>query len=666
MNNRKEDMEIASHYRHLLRELNEQRQHGILCDVCIIVEGKIFKAHKNVLLGSSRYFKTLYCQVQKTSDQATVTHLDIVTAQGFKAIIDFMYSAHLALTSRNVIEVMSAASYLQMTDIVQACHNFIKAALDISIKSDASDELADYEIGAPSSSSTDALISAVVAGRSISPWLARRTSPANSSGDSAIASCHEGGSSYGKEDQEPKTDSHDDISSQSLWTSDMGYGSLRIKEEQISPSHYGGNELRTVKDSSVQNTFSEQGIGDGWQPTGRRKNRKNKETVRHITQQVEDDSRASSPVPSFLSASGWPYNNRDPNADLTVTEPSSSDSRGERADLYANADEALLGGEASYLSQPLTPEKEDALHQATAVANLRAALMSKNSLLSLKADMLGDDSSLLFEYLPKGTHSLSRPGTNLNRSWGEFDSKVEASSPQLPSSHLSNQSPPGIYHSGEMSPETMIKGEMPPSAQATCNRLFTMWQLDTDTDLSASRSEDICLNSKTLFLDPGLNQRTLCGFCGRVLASPEKLREHIQKHAFSMFLPIDLNDYSRPLITSLADNAQPGQLDRFQCSRCPASFTLKSNMDRHEKTIHCNHKKMQCSCCLKLFRDKTDLNRHLLSVHSRERSFMCLFCGKGFGTQKNLTTHVKVCYVGPSQAVTEELSEIIEPDEESS
>ncbi|XP_072489371.1 zinc finger and BTB domain-containing protein 46 isoform X4 [Notamacropus eugenii] len=407
MNNRKEDMEIASHYRHLLRELNEQRQHGILCDVCIIVEGKIFKAHKNVLLGSSRYFKTLYCQVQKTSDQATVTHLDIVTAQGFKAIIDFMYSAHLALTSRNVIEVMSAASYLQMTDIVQACHNFIKAALDISIKSDASDELADYEIGAPSSSSTDALISAVVAGRSISPWLARRTSPANSSGDSAIASCHEGGSSYGKEDQEPKTDSHDDISSQSLWTSDMGYGSLRIKEEQISPSHYGGNELRTVKDSSVQNTFSEQGIGDGWQPTGRRKNRKNKETVRHITQQVEDDSRASSPVPSFLSASGWPYNNRDPNADLTVTEPSSSDSRGERADLYANADEALLGGEASYLSQPLTPEKEDALHQATAVANLRAALMSKNSLLSLKADMLGDDSSLLFEYLPKGTHSLS-------------------------------------------------------------------------------------------------------------------------------------------------------------------------------------------------------------------------------------------------------------------
>uniref|UniRef100_A0ACB8F767 Zinc finger and BTB domain-containing protein 46 n=1 Tax=Sphaerodactylus townsendi TaxID=933632 RepID=A0ACB8F767_9SAUR len=309
MNNRKEDMEIASHYRHLLQELNEQRQHGVLCDVCIIVEGKIFKAHKNILLGSSRYFKTLYCQVQKTSDQATVTHLDIVTAQGFKAIIDFMYSAHLALTSRNVIEVMSAASYLQMTDIVQACHNFIKAALDISIKSDAADDLIDYELGAASSSSTDALISAVVAGRSISPWLARRTSPANSSGDSAIASCHEGGSAYGKEDQEPKTDNHDDISSQSLWPSDLSYSYLRIKEEQVSPTHYGGHE--SAKDSAMQNSFSEQGGADGWQPTGRRKNRKNKDTVRHIAPQLGADDRTSPPVPSFLSASGWSFNSQE-------------------------------------------------------------------------------------------------------------------------------------------------------------------------------------------------------------------------------------------------------------------------------------------------------------------------------------------------------------------
>lgn len=78
-------MEIVSHYRQLLRELNEQRQHGILCDVCVIVDGKIFKAHKNVLLASSRYFKTLYCQVRDCSTQQIVLLRTICTSWFFPA-----------------------------------------------------------------------------------------------------------------------------------------------------------------------------------------------------------------------------------------------------------------------------------------------------------------------------------------------------------------------------------------------------------------------------------------------------------------------------------------------------------------------------------------------------------------------------------------------------
>ncbi|XP_056588750.1 zinc finger and BTB domain-containing protein 46 isoform X2 [Triplophysa dalaica] len=410
MNNRKEDMEITSHYRQLLRELNEQRQHGILCDVCLIVEGKIFKAHKNVLLGSSRYFKTLYCQVKKSSEQqATITHLDIVTAQGFKTILDFMYSAHLALTSKNVIEVMSAASYLQMTDIVQACHGFIKAALDISIRSELADELADIEMGSvvnsigggagPGVGGASEALASMISARSSSPWLARRTSPANSSGDSAIASCHEGGSSYGKEDQEPKShESQDDVCLQPLWPAD--YRSVQVKEEQVSPSN-----LQDGAGRGTQGIPGEQGgRGDGgWQPpgSGRRKNRKNKDTVRHITQQNEGDSRTASPLQSMLSAPGWSYSNQDI---PEVTEPNIPDSRSERMDFLVKQEEAAAG-DGGFLSG----ERDEAVTQerAGSVANLRAALMSKNSLLSLGAEMLGEDNPLLFDYLPKGGHSLS-------------------------------------------------------------------------------------------------------------------------------------------------------------------------------------------------------------------------------------------------------------------
>lgn len=90
-----------------------------------------------------------------------------------------------------------------------------------------------------------------------------------------------------------------------------------------------------------------------------------------------------------------------------VTEPNSSDSRGERLDFFVKQEEALTA-EPSFLG---TNESEEASRGAGAgissVANLKAALMSKNSLLSLRAEMMGDDNPLLYEYLPKGGHSLS-------------------------------------------------------------------------------------------------------------------------------------------------------------------------------------------------------------------------------------------------------------------
>nr|XP_056710820.1 zinc finger and BTB domain-containing protein 10 [Euleptes europaea] len=122
----------------LLQELNEQRKKGILCDVNIVVSGRVFRAHKNILVAGSRFFKTLYCFTNKESrNQTTVTYLDVVAVQGFSVILDFLYSGNLVLTSQNAIEVMSVASYLQMTEVVQSCRNFIKDALNISIKSEA-------------------------------------------------------------------------------------------------------------------------------------------------------------------------------------------------------------------------------------------------------------------------------------------------------------------------------------------------------------------------------------------------------------------------------------------------------------------------------------------------------------------------------------------------
>ncbi|KAM4701180.1 zinc finger and BTB domain-containing protein 8A-like [Discoglossus pictus] len=127
-------MDFSSHHTRLLQQLDDQRQRDLFCDCHILVEGQLFKAHRNVLFASSGYFKMLLSQNCKEMGQPTTANFDVFSADTFTAILDFVYSGKLPLSGQNVIEVMSAGSYLQMTDVISVCKMFIKSSLDINEK----------------------------------------------------------------------------------------------------------------------------------------------------------------------------------------------------------------------------------------------------------------------------------------------------------------------------------------------------------------------------------------------------------------------------------------------------------------------------------------------------------------------------------------------------
>ncbi|KAJ8289376.1 hypothetical protein GJAV_G00000570 [Gymnothorax javanicus] len=125
-----------SHQRRLLQQLDDQRRQELFCDCSVLVEGRLFRAHRNVLFGSSGYFRMLLQQGARDCTEPVSASFDAFSPDVFSVILDFVYSGVLGLTSDNVIEVMSAASYLQMNDVISFCKSFIKSSLDISAKED--------------------------------------------------------------------------------------------------------------------------------------------------------------------------------------------------------------------------------------------------------------------------------------------------------------------------------------------------------------------------------------------------------------------------------------------------------------------------------------------------------------------------------------------------
>ncbi|XP_006007480.1 hypermethylated in cancer 1 protein isoform X2 [Latimeria chalumnae] len=118
-------MEVPSHARQLLLQLNTQRTKGFLCDVIIVVQNALFRAHKNILAASSVYLKSLVVH-----DNLINLDHEMVSPSIFRIILDYIYTGRLSdldqASEQNIGAVLAAASYLQLSDLVALCKKKLK------------------------------------------------------------------------------------------------------------------------------------------------------------------------------------------------------------------------------------------------------------------------------------------------------------------------------------------------------------------------------------------------------------------------------------------------------------------------------------------------------------------------------------------------------------
>ncbi|KAL1498249.1 hypothetical protein ABEB36_009079 [Hypothenemus hampei] len=120
----------SSHQNILLNGLNSLWQKGELLDITLIIEGNVFRAHKVVLSACSDYFRAMFTDNMLEARQTEIC-LNGVTAKGFSLLLEYAYTARLALNLANVQDVLAAASHVQMDNCILACSNYLQSQIDL-------------------------------------------------------------------------------------------------------------------------------------------------------------------------------------------------------------------------------------------------------------------------------------------------------------------------------------------------------------------------------------------------------------------------------------------------------------------------------------------------------------------------------------------------------
>ncbi|CAB1343223.1 unnamed protein product, partial [Coregonus sp. 'balchen'] len=98
----------------MLKELNQQRRAKDFTDLKIIVEGKEFEVHQNVLASCSLYFKDL---------------MSNIGADVLELLLEFVYTGSLVIDSANAKTLLEAANKFQFNTFCKVGVSFLEKQL---------------------------------------------------------------------------------------------------------------------------------------------------------------------------------------------------------------------------------------------------------------------------------------------------------------------------------------------------------------------------------------------------------------------------------------------------------------------------------------------------------------------------------------------------------
>ncbi|XP_049639210.1 kelch-like protein 25 [Suncus etruscus] len=119
----------ASHPACVLAQLDTLRQHHMFTDVTLWAGERAFPCHRVVLAASSRYFEAMFSHGLRESRDEAVHFRDSLHPEVLELLLDFAYSARVAIHEENAESLLEAADMLQFPEVRDAAAEFLEKQL---------------------------------------------------------------------------------------------------------------------------------------------------------------------------------------------------------------------------------------------------------------------------------------------------------------------------------------------------------------------------------------------------------------------------------------------------------------------------------------------------------------------------------------------------------
>ncbi|KAG7483543.1 hypothetical protein MATL_G00039530 [Megalops atlanticus] len=582
----------------VLETLNEQRNRGHFCDVTVRIHGSMLRAHRCVLAAGSPFF-----QDKLLLGYSDIEIPSVVSVQSIQKLIDFMYSGVLRVSQSEALQILTAASILQIKTVIDECTRIVSQNVGLG-------------------------------GASGLPFI-----PGDSGQETPRGTPESGTSGPSSDAESGYMQASSQQSLERVYTSLYSCSSLSLQNGTRERSYYGGTIV-----GSYDSALSVQKDQHGQDPTWITRIHERTQQLEHFLATPETTHCRKQPRPVRLQTSGMQIKQEaEDDYGCYGQERNELEECTEDTD-HAEGVESEPKGESfdSGVSSSIGTEP-DSVEQQYLVGfgregNGEGTQGEEPSVQIEVNDSSPEQNDADDRGTSQGTGDLSMPQPPANH----------IISPSLPSAHLYLRQPDALTSNLRMpltlTSNTQVMGTagntyMPTifatqSAGSNKPFLFSLPQSMSgqqpqfvavpppsmppfSNQLSAQQSSAQQQTSGSM--GQGEKKPYECTLCSKTFTAKQNYVKHMFVHT----------------------GEKP-----HQCSICWRSFSLKDYLIKHMVT-HTGVRAYQCSICNKRFTQKSSLNVHM-RLHRGEKSYECYVCKKKFSHKTLLERHMALHSTGGS------------------